>query len=283
MVALRLLAALTVWIGGGSLAAAQPALVLRGALEPGDDVCANLCDRYGLVWDGGGPVRVRLATNGFAANLRASGPGGLRAAGDTEVVIVARPGTPVDLEIGEVTPQGGGLYQLQIEPAPSRYRLPPGRGMGGPPPAPPAPPPVASPPPDPARETVARLMRGFEPATALMIGRLEQVPALSFPAKRGHCYRGVIVLAPGARRRPAGPQSPVPAALVRMTLRTARGPEAITESAHSTDRVIAVDDDLCTAADGTLEIAFLDRYRADPVSAPGIGPFTVQLFERPQR
>lgn len=275
-----LLLTLAAWGAFVPVAAAQPApLLLSGALEPGDEVCTNLCDRYGMVWDGGGPIRVRLATNGFPGEIRATQPDGARPiGGGTELSLVATAGSPIFLEVVEGTPTGGGLYQLQIEPAPSRYRLPGTRSMTqGPPQGPPAPPRA---PVDPTRETVDRLMRGFRAATPLMVGRLEQVPSLAFPAKRGRCYRSAIVLAPGARRRQMSAQSPAPAALVRMTLRTTRGPEAVTETAHSTDRVIALDDDLCAPEDGRLEIAFLDRLRADTVSSPGLGPFTVQLFER---
>jgi len=301
MVAIRALAALGVFFGFGAVAAAQPGLVLPGALEPGDAVCTNLCDRYGLVWDAGGPVRLRLVTNGFAATLRASRTEGASGPGaGTEVQLVATPGAPLFVEVEESAPRGGGLYRLQVEPAPSRYRVPSPAApapagppafvpAASPPPQPPRPaplpilqpPPGAGSPPDPTHETVEQLMRGFRASSPLLVGRLEQVPALQFTAQRGRCYRSVIVLAQGARRRPAGPQSAVPAALARMTLRTRRGPEAVTESARSTGRVIAIDDDLCPSENGTIEIAFLDRVRADTVASPGLGSFTVQLFERP--
>jgi hypothetical protein len=304
MLAFRALAAFLAWAAFGSVAAAQPGQVLNGALEPGDAVCTNLCDRYGLVWDGGGPVRVRLVTKGLGGTLRVTRTEGGRAPGaGTEVQLVARPGESVFVEVEESTPQGGGLYQLQIEPAPSRFRRPasPAAAPQGPPSfAPQGRPPSFAPPPgqqpavfqrpvppgagapaDPTRETVERLMRGFRPASPLLVGRLEQVPALEFTAQRGRCYRSVLVLAQGARRRQMGPRSPAPSALVRMTLRTRRGPEAVTETERSTARVIALDDDLCPSENGTIEIAFLDRVLADTVSSPGLGPFTVQLFERP--
>jgi len=295
MVAIRPLTALAVWMAFGSVASAQSRQVLAGALEPGDAVCTNLCDRYGLVWNAGGPVRVRLLTNGLGATLRVTRTEGGRAPGaGTEVQLIARPGEPIFVEVEETMPQSGGLYQLQIEPAANRYRMPVGAATPQPPPQPapaffapprpalpPTPPPAPPAPPDPTRGIVERLMRGFRAAGPLLVGRLEQVPTLQFPAQRGHCYRSVIVLAQGAQRRQMGPRSPAPSALVRMTLRTRRGPEAVTETERSTDRVIALDDDLCAWEAGTLEIAFLDRLRADTVSSPGLGPFTVQLFERP--
>jgi hypothetical protein len=277
-----------------SAALAQPSLALQGRLEAGDMVCANLCDRYGAVWDAGGSVRVRLRTNGFGGSVRATRTEGGRAPGaGTEVQLIARPGEPIFVEVEETSPQGGGLYQLDIEPPPSRYRLPANATAApanGPPAFAPAqnvqrpmgpPPPGAGAPADPTRAVVEQMMRGFRSSGPLLVGRLEQVPALEFTAERGKCYRSAIVLAVGSRRRPAGPQSPAPAALVRMTLRTRRGPEAVTESPRSTDRVIAIEDDLCATENGTLELAFLDRFRADTVASPGIGPFTVQLFERP--
>lgn len=304
MLALRALVALLAWAAFGSVASAQPGQVLNGALEPGDAVCTNLCDRYGLAWEGGGPVRVRLVTKGLGGTLRVTRSEGGRAPdAGTEVQLVTRPGESVFVEVEETTPQGGGVYQLQIEPAPTRFRLPaspaaappgppraappPGQPTYGPPPGPqPAVyqrpvPPGAGAPPDSTRATVEQLMRGFRPASPLLVGRLEQVPALEFTAQRGKCYRSVLVLAQGARRRQMGPQSPAPASLVRMTLRTRRGPEAVTETGRSTPRVIALDDDLCPSENGTLEIAFLDRVLADVVASPGLGAFTVQLFERP--
>lgn len=287
MVVIRLLPAFLLLTVLAPVAGAQPGLVLPGALEPGDAVCSNLCDRYGMVWDSGGPVRVQLVTPGFGAVLRASRTdGGPTSAPGTDLQFVARPGEAISFEVEETMPQSGGQYQLRIQPVPSRYRLPAGAGVApaGPPLqgfSPPFRPAVQRPPMDPARETVERLMRGFVASSPLLVGRLEQVPRIEFPAQRGRCYRSAIVLAPGARRRPAGPLSPAPAALVRMTLRSRRILEAVNESGHSTDRVIAIDDDLCPSENGSLEVAFLDRTNAATVSSPGLGPFTVQLFERP--
>ncbi|MBI2897896.1 MAG: hypothetical protein HYY06_30335 [Deltaproteobacteria bacterium] len=266
-------------------AAAQPGMVLPGALAAGDDVCANLCDRYGLSWDSGGSVRVELVTDGFGAKLSARrSEGGWTPPPATQLQLVVRPGEQIALEVEEITPASGGQYLLRIQPAPSRYRLPPGAAAPAPPsprPPPALQPTAQRPATDPARETALRLMRGFQPSSPLFIGRLEQVPPLEFPARRGQCYRSVVILAPGARRRPASPTAPAPAALVRMTLRARRVLEAVNESVRSTDRVIAIDDDLCPSENGTLDIAFLDRTTAAAVSSPGIGPFTVQLFERP--
>jgi hypothetical protein len=229
---------------------------------------------------------VRLVTQGFRAYLREGATVSGSVGAVSEIAIVAAPGQPVFVEVNAYDQNDRGLYRIEVDPPPTSYLLPRS--------APPAPSAAPSPPrvellaagPGPAlpapgeaepdqRALVAELARGYRPLSGLMVGRLDAVPALRFPARSGRCYRAALVLARGARRAPAN--------VVWMRLTSPGGSSASMETERSTPQVIALDSDLCPSADGTLEIAFYDRRDGATLTSPGRGPFTLQVFERTGR
>ena len=250
---------------GRSAWGAEPGLQVDGELASWDNRCANthMCDRYGLVFAVGTQVRVQALTSGFPAHLRAIAPGGAltsQAAPQPELQFFASPGVQYFIELNAADPSFGP-YSLRISPAPSRW-LPP-------------PPPTAEQrePDARVRNAVAEMMRGYRSATPLLVGRLDQIPELRFPAKRGHCYRAVVILGRGARRA-------TPATYAQMSAQVGSDARARVQTARSTERIMALDDDVCPPGDGTLEVTFREPGHALPSPSAGTGPFTLQLFER---
>jgi hypothetical protein len=246
-----------------------------GELAPGDEVCHGLCDRYGMVWPDAAQVRLRLTTDGFPGFLQApttDGPALSDVGSSTELLLTAVPGTPIFVSVSGAGDEARGRYRLEVSPAPARYLVPAGTRPADRTRVPDADAGV--------REGVARLMEGYRSSSPLMIGRLERIPGLRFAARRGLCYRAAVVLAPGARRTADLRSNGFPTTILQMEVRSGHSSRSVFETSRSTARIIALDSDLCPDENGTLELSFIDRERSSAVPNPGVGPFTLQLFER---
>lgn len=258
-----------------------PILTLQDELRDGDTQCTNLCDRYAFVWEAGTEVELRLLTVGYPAYMNLDGPGihevSENPAATTSVTFVTNSNAPYTVLVNAYNYADRGPYRLEVSPRPLRYLAPAARAVSA------RTPPEQEETDEQVLAAVDELSRGLRLSGREVRGRLDSVPALRFAAKRGRCYQAVLVLDSDARwRRPAGPRGAT-ASTVRMDVRSPRDARASLATAHSTARVVALDDELCPSANGTLEITFPDRSRNVVVTDPGTGGFLARVFERPIR
>lgn len=256
-----------------------PVLNLQDEIRDGDEQCTNLCDRYAFVWEPGTEVELRLTTDGFAAYMNIDGPAVHEVTDDpgreVSTVFVTTRSTPYTVLINSYNYYDRGHYRLQVSPRPIRYLAPAVRPFVAP----------LAPEEQETDEIVLRtadsLAAGARLSGREVRGTLDRLPGLRFAAKRGRCYRAVLVLDADARWTRQGTRPPAPAAtVVRMDVHSAREARGTVQTAHSTARVVALDDELCPSSNGTLEITFQDRSRLTPVVEAGVGGFVARLYER---
>jgi hypothetical protein len=255
-------------------------LTLPGELREGDDRCTNLCDRYGFVWPEGTEVEIRLETAGFSAYLNVDGPGVHEVSEDpgreSSVVFVVPRAAPFTVIVNAYNYYDAGAYRLVVNPQPTQYLVPAVRqapaqltaGEQG-----------AD---DPVLRAVDALVVGYRASGREVRAELDRIPALRFPARRGRCYRAVLVLDPAARWQRLAPSTPA-TAVAHMRLQTSRETRGTMQTSRSTARVVALDDDLCPSANGTLEITLEDQARGTVVSRAGTGGFVARVYERTVR
>jgi hypothetical protein len=258
-----------------------PILTLQDELRDGDTQCTNLCDRYAFVWDAGTEVELRLLTVGYPAYLNVDGPGihevSENPAATTSITFVTNSSAPYTVLVNGYNYADRGAYRLEVSPRPLRYLAPAARAVSA----------RTAPEQEETDEhvlaAVEDLSRDLRPSGREVRGRLESVPALRFPAKRGRCYQAVLLLDSDARWRRLGGPRGATASTVRMDVSSPRDARASLATARSTARIVALDEELCPSANGTLEITFPDRTRDVVLTDPGTGGFQARVYERPVR
>lgn len=255
-----------------------PILTLQDELRDGDAQCTNLCDRYGFVWEAGTEVELRLLTIGYPAYLNVDGPGTHEVTetpgATTSITFITNSNAPYTVLVNGYNYADRGAYRLEVSPRPLRYLAPAARAVSA------RTPPEQEETDEQVFATAEVLAQGLRLSSREVRGRLEQVPTLRFAAKRGRCYQGVLLLDADARwRRQGGPRGAT-ASTVRMDVTSPRDARFSFATARSTSRVVALDDELCPSANGTVELSFQDRTRNVLVADPGTGGFVARLYER---
>jgi hypothetical protein len=256
-----------------------PTLTLQDSIAEGDQQCTNLCDRYAFVWEPGTEVTIRLLTVGYPAYMNVDGPGTHEVtespAATTSLSFITNSSRPYTVIVNPYNFQDRGAYRIEVSPPPLRYLAPSARTAR---PSQIAPESEESD--DAALATVEQITEGLRQSGRDVRGQLDSVPSLRFPAKRGRCYRAVILLDGDARWRRVGGPRTATATTVRMDVTSPRDARTSLATARSTSRVVALDDELCPSANGTLAITFPDRTRNVAANDPGRGGFVARVYER---
>jgi hypothetical protein len=256
-------------------APAGPPREIAGELRKGDDTCTNLCDRHRFTWAAPTEVVVRAVAPELDVYVSVEGSGP-RETGDfghdSALTFTAQPGVEYEIAVNAYNYYESGPYTLQVTPAPSGEILAEERPVWVPPT------PEQEEPEDTLAPRIAKLTAGWSPSGKPIAADLESLPAMRWKAKRGRCYRALVVMEAGARSNDEWSLQ-----LLVKTSGESRGSGGgfVSGSRRIADAGGA--DGICPSKNGTVTLTFDHRQRMEPVSDAGTGIARVQLYEKPIR
>lgn len=254
-------------------APAGPPHEIQGELRAGDDKCMNLCDKHRFTWATATQVEIDADAQGLDVYLKLTGPDGHEQNGDfgqhSALTFTAQPGVEYQLAVNAYDYYGTGPYTLHVTPAPSHEVLAEER------PVPQPPTPEEAEPDDTLDAKIATLVTGWTASGKPVHGDLAKVSTMKWPAKRGRCYRAVIVMESGARKNDAW-------YLVHFAVKTkAEDRSTVGGFLSGSQRIVETGDaDICPSRDGKLALYFEAHFKLGPIDDAGTGPFHVQLYEK---
>jgi hypothetical protein len=251
-----------------------PPREIAGELRRGDDTCPNLCDTHRFTWATATQVEIRADAPQLDVFLDATMPDGQEEQGDfghTSVVqFTAQPGVEYVVAVKAYNYYDSGTYALSVTPAPSGEKLAEERPVWVPPT------PEEEEPDDTLPAKIATLTTGWTASGKEVHGDLAKVPKMHWKAKRGRCYRAVVVMEAGARANDDW-------YLIHFLVETpaeSRGSSGgfLTGSR----RILSAggDEGVCPSKSGAVDLTFEHRHKMTPLTDAGTGTFRVQLYEK---
>jgi hypothetical protein len=232
-----------------------------GVLQNAEAQCNGYCERFDFDWPAGTTVLARIQTEGFPARLE--GPG----ATGTDIRFVSD-GAPLSIVVS-APGNARGRYRLQVSPPPKHFRVPPQAPSRV----------VLSPediePDDAIDQALANTFDRFDRGRTFY-GDLAALPQMSFEASQGRCYVAALVVEEGGRIAGANRTN---APTLRMRVRRHRVAQT-----RVSQRVLYLEDEICVARRGQLEVLFEEEHDDGPRRAieAGQGTFRLYLYERPR-